>query len=206
MRNRMLLAVAAALILTLFAGTRRDAQQSKAEQYIKERETRRAEAASQGDTDTIERVLADDFVGVAPDGSFYGKATEITNKRNDHGTVTVSNQVNDITVRSYGDTAGAQGSETWGVRNANPQRGSYVWTDTGVKRNGKWQVVAEEDLQPGSPGRLRRFQTVFISSLGRNTAGYLWPSLIRAGTSQNTRNPKAKEATMPPSAASARRE
>jgi hypothetical protein len=34
--------------------------------------------------------------------------------------------------------------------------------------------------------------TVFISSRGRNTAGYLWPSLIRAGTSQNTKKQRQK--------------
>ncbi len=48
--------------------------------------------------------------------------------------------------------------------------------------------------------------TDIISSLGRNTAGYLRPSSISAGTSQITRKPKAKDATVPPSAASARRE
>jgi hypothetical protein len=33
------------------------------------------------------------------------------------------------------------------VRNTAAKRGSYVWTDTWVRRNGKWQVVAAEDLE-----------------------------------------------------------
>ena len=40
----------------------------------------------------------------------------------------VSNRLNDVKVRFYGDTAIAQGSETW------------------KKRNGRWQIVAAEDL------------------------------------------------------------
>ena len=135
-KHRMLLA-AIILFLAIFAGKAQDAEQGKAERYIQQSEAQWAEAASK----------ADDFVGVAPDGNFYDKVTEITNTRNDHGTITVSNHVNKIKVRFYGDTAVAQGSETWEVRKPAPKRGSYVWTDTWVKRNGKWQIVAAEDLE-----------------------------------------------------------
>jgi ketosteroid isomerase-like protein len=149
MRKRIFLALAAVLFLfflAIFAGKGQDTEQSKAERYIKEGEAAWAEAASKGDTDTIERVVADDYIGVDPDGNFYNKATELSNTRNDHGAITVSNHVNDINVRFYGDTAVAQGTETWEVRRPAPKRGSYVWTDTWIKRNGKWQIVAAEDL------------------------------------------------------------
>jgi hypothetical protein len=56
----------------------------------------------------------------------------------------VSNHANDIKVRFYGNTAVAQGSETWERRGG--ERGRFVWTDTWVTRNGKWQIVAAEDL------------------------------------------------------------
>ena len=146
MRKRISLSVVTVLFLAMVVGKAQDSEQSKAERYIKESEAHWAEAASKGDTATIERIVADDFIGVDPDGNFYNKATEITNTRNDNGTITVSNHVNDVNVRFYGDTAVAQGSETWEVRKPAPKRGSYVWTDTWVKRNGKWQVVASEDL------------------------------------------------------------
>ena len=147
MHKHGMLSAAIILFLAIFAGKAQDAEQVKAERYIQQNEAQWAEAASKGDTAAVERILADDFVGVAPDGSFYDKVTEITNTRNDHGTITVSNHVNKIKVRFYGDTAVAQGSETWEVRKPAPKRGSYVWTDTWVKRNGKWQVVAAEDLE-----------------------------------------------------------
>ena len=44
------------------------------------------------------------------------------------------------------DTAVAQGSETWENRTGDPKRGTYVWTDTWILRNGKWQIVAAEDV------------------------------------------------------------
>jgi hypothetical protein len=62
-----------------------------------------AEAGLKGGTATTERMLADDFLGVAPDGSFNGKAKQIADTR-DNGD-TVSNHVNEVKVRFFGDTA-----------------------------------------------------------------------------------------------------
>ena len=87
MLNRMVLAIAALLLLAVFIGKGQDSEQSKAEQC---------------------------------------EGTEITNTRNDQGTVFVSNHVNVITVQFYGNTAVVQGSETWEMRNATSKRGSYV--------------------------------------------------------------------------------
>jgi len=28
------------------------------------------------------------------------------------------------------------------------KRGKFIWTDTWLKRNGNWQIVAAEDLMP----------------------------------------------------------
>jgi aminopeptidase C len=62
----------------------------------------------------------------------------------------VSNRLNEIKVRFYGDTAIAQGDESWERRTG--QRGCFVWTDTWIRRNGHWQIVAAEDLiAPESP-------------------------------------------------------
>ena len=145
MKYRSLVVVVALLAMALFTGRAQDSEQAKAERYIKEGESQWAEADSKGDTAAVERVLADDFVGVAPDGTFYDKAEEIKNAREDNGN-TLFNHANEIKVRFFGDTAVAQGSETWERRTGEPKKGSYIWTDTWVKRNGKWQIVAAEDL------------------------------------------------------------
>ena len=108
-----------------------------------ESERQWAESVASGDTATVERILADDFVGVDPKGPLYDKAKMISDTR-EAPKYFVSNHANDIKVRFYGNTAVAQGSETWERRSG--ERGRFVWTDTWVKRNGKWQIVAAEDL------------------------------------------------------------
>jgi ketosteroid isomerase-like protein len=113
------------------------------ERYIIESERQWAESVATGDTATLERILADDFIGVDPKGPFYDKAKMISDTRNSPKYF-VSNHANDIKVRFYGDTAVAQGDETWERRSG--ERGRFVWTDTWVKRDGKWQIVAAEDV------------------------------------------------------------
>ncbi len=128
--------------------------QREAERYIIESERQWAESVATGDTSAVERILADDFVGVDPKGRFYDKAQMISDTR-DAPKYFVSNHANEVKVRFYGDIAVAQGSETWEQRTGDPLRGRFVWTDTWVRRNGKWQIVAAEDLiapeQPVKP-------------------------------------------------------
>lgn len=119
-----------------------------AESYIRQCENDWAEAAVTGDTTVLNRILADDFLGVDPDGSQYTKQDMIT-------AVTagprgyVSNRLNEVKLRFFGNTAVAQGSETWTrvrLQTGDTIRGRFVWTDTWWLRDGKWQIVAAEDL------------------------------------------------------------
>jgi ketosteroid isomerase-like protein len=145
MSFRVLFVAAPLLLVTLLSTPARDAEQVNAEAYIKQSEAEWAAAGSKGDTDAIKRILADDFLGIAPDGSYYDKAKEIENTINDQGN-TISNHVNAVKVRFFGETAVAQGSETWEQRTGQIKKGTYVWMDTWLHRNGKWQIVAAEDL------------------------------------------------------------
>ncbi|MBZ5600588.1 MAG: nuclear transport factor 2 family protein [Acidobacteriia bacterium] len=120
--------------------------QAEAERYIIESERQWAESVASGDPSAIERILADDFVGVDPEGRMYDKATMVADTRN-APKVYLSNHLNEVKVRFFGpDTAVAQGSETWERRTGEPKRGRFVWTDTWIRRNQKWQIVAAEDL------------------------------------------------------------
>ncbi|MDQ3821606.1 MAG: nuclear transport factor 2 family protein [Acidobacteriota bacterium] len=135
-----------ALILASSVGAqtpRRTTSQQAAEQYIRKSEAQWAESVATGDTTAIERILADDFIGIDPKGNFYNKAQMISDTR-DAPKYFVSNHLDDVKIRFYGDTAVAQGSESWERRNG--ERGRFVWTDTWVRRNGRWQIVAAEDL------------------------------------------------------------
>ena len=123
--------------------------QKEAERYIVESERRWAESVATGDSSTVERILADDFLGVDPKGARYDKTKMIADTRNAQQYF-VSNRLNEVKVRFYGDTAIAQGDESWQRRTG--ERGRFVWTDTWIRRNGRWQIVAAEDLiAPESP-------------------------------------------------------
>ena len=123
--------------------------QKQAERYIIESERQWAESVATGDSSVLERILADDFLGVDPKGTLYDKGKMISETRN-APQYFVSNHLNEVKVRFYGETAIAQGNESWERRTG--ERGRFVWTDTWIRRNGRWQIVAAEDLiAPESP-------------------------------------------------------
>jgi len=124
--------------------------QKEAERYISESERQWAESVASGDTSVIERILADDFVGVDPKGRQYGKTEMISETRN-APKYFVSNHLNDVKIRFYGDAAIAQGNESW--QRQTGERGRFVWTDTWIRRHGRWQVVAAEDLDAPESSR-----------------------------------------------------
>lgn len=100
---------------------------TSAEAYIRESESQWAESVATGDTKAIERILADDFIGTDPKGNLYDKATMIADTRT-APKYFVSNHLDQVKIRFYGDTAVAQGSESW--ERPNGERGRFVWTDT----------------------------------------------------------------------------
>ncbi|MFI4889918.1 MAG: nuclear transport factor 2 family protein [Steroidobacterales bacterium] len=123
-----------------------------AERTIIAGERQWADALVSGDTAAVERIVADDFVGVDPGGKEYDKPAAIEEVR-EAPKQFLSSHVNHVKVRFYGDTAVAQGDESWELRAGEHRRGRYVWTDTWVLRNGKWQIVAAEDLTVLDPER-----------------------------------------------------
>jgi hypothetical protein len=135
-----------ALLLALSMRAKRS---EGSERYIVESERQWAESVATGDPSTVERILADDFLGVVPKGTLYDKAKMIADTRNG-SQYFVSNRLNEVKVRFYSDTAIAQGDESWERRSG--ERGRFVWTDTWIRRNGRWEIVAAEDLiAPESP-------------------------------------------------------
>jgi len=115
--------------------------------YIRQAESDWAESVATHDVRVLERIMADDFEGVDIDGSHYSKADAIKEYRT-HTIDFVSNHLSEVQIRFYGQAAVAQGSESWKKKDGT--LGKFVWTDTWIKREGKWQVVAAEDLVPPS--------------------------------------------------------
>lgn len=152
MGRKALLLVAGALICAIYLARAQESGTAEAERYIKESEREWAESVATGDTTAVERILAADFVGVDPDGSFYDKAKMVAGTR-EAPKYFISNHLNEVKVRFYGETAVAQGSESWVRRTGAPLRGRFVWTDTWIRRNGQWQIVAAEDLIAPEPSK-----------------------------------------------------
>jgi hypothetical protein len=113
----------------------------RAEKYIKVSEAAWAESVATNDASVARRILADDFVGVSPDGQTYDKAHAA-----DGPSGFKSNHLEYVNIRFYGDTAVAQGSEKWERTAGGVRTGHFVWIDTWVCRIGDWRVVSAEDV------------------------------------------------------------
>jgi hypothetical protein len=98
-----------------------------------------------GDPKVVERMLADDFVGVDTKGKLYRKAAEVGWVRSAGASSHFTSDImNDVIIRFYGITAVAQGSDSWTGKSS--KKGRFVWTDVWAKRHGRWQIVATESL------------------------------------------------------------
>jgi len=133
-----------ATLLSASAFTQNDDQASD-RAYIHQAESDWAESAANQDCGAMERILADDFVGVGVDGTHYTKV-EAVNHCKTHESNFEFNHLKKVDIRFYGDMAIAQGSEGWKLKTGKP--GEFIWTDTWLKRNGTWRIVAAEDLMP----------------------------------------------------------
>lgn len=94
----------------------------------------------------LKDVLADDFQGTSPAGKRYGKKDAMITPN----PPATECRLGDITVHFFGDaTALVYGSESSLRANATgpAKKRCLVWTDTWLKRSGRWQIVAAQDNQ-----------------------------------------------------------
>lgn len=94
----------------------------------------------------ITELLADDFQGTSTRGERYTKADELRDESGPHSAHDCG--LDDAKVRFIGaSVAIVYGSEhATGKDKTNPTaKVCQVWTDTWMKRDGKWQIVAAQD-------------------------------------------------------------
>jgi hypothetical protein len=93
----------------------------------------------------LKTVLADDFQGTSTTGRRYGKDDAIAT---DTKSLARDCQLGEVKVRFFGDAMaiayGAESRVTKG-NDGNETKRCQVWTDTWLKRNGQWQIVAAQD-------------------------------------------------------------
>ena len=92
----------------------------------------------------LKDVIADDFQGTSPSGKRYGKDKAITS---DTKSLSRDCQLGEVKVRFFGDSiAIAYGAESAvKVKDGKETKRCLIWTDTWLKRAGKWQIVAAQD-------------------------------------------------------------
>ncbi len=113
---------------------------SDAERYIISSE-RQWLPTDPNEFDVIERVLADNFIGLI-DGRIYTKPDALSSAKHEPVSVT-SEHIDYVKVRFHGMTAIAQGQATVTQKNGRKVRNRYI--DTWVFENQTWRIVAAAD-------------------------------------------------------------
>jgi len=118
-----------------------------AEQTLMQMERDWNQATLAKDYKTLNRIMAEDWVGIDFKGVTTTKSESIAElkageSRNE------SVELGDMTVRVYGNSAVVIGSDTEKSRyQGKDSSGKYAWMDVFVKRNGRWQAVASESTK-----------------------------------------------------------
>jgi hypothetical protein len=107
-------------------------------------EAKWAKAACSQQSD-LQAFIADDYQGTSTTGSRYPKADAIADDPNKHSR---DCQLGEVKVRFFGNSiAVAYGAESriQKAEDGTEAKRCQVWTDTWVKRNGQWRIVAAQD-------------------------------------------------------------
>lgn len=115
---------------------------AESDAYMRKAEADWAELAVKPIPGLMERILADDYVGVSSKGDVRDKAQQL--KLDGPDPAFKSSKLDTVHYRHFGDTVIAQGGESLQRKNGGPDL-SLIWTDVWMWRDGKWQVVASQD-------------------------------------------------------------
>jgi uncharacterized protein (TIGR02246 family) len=139
------------LSLVLSAAVPIQAQQAKTDsdsaisQTLQAIERAWLNAEKNHDASTFEKLVADDWIAISPDGKSQTKDERAAEIKTAH---VVSATLGEMKVRVFGDTAVVTGTDNEiTMTDGKKSSDHYVWTDVFVKRNGKWLAVASQTAQ-----------------------------------------------------------
>ena len=101
------------------------------------------------DSATVGSMIANDFAGFNPDGKHVTKSQLLDEAKNEPNTLSSATNEN-MDVHVYGaNLATVRGTTTEKGKDKNGKQFTrrYVWVDTWMERNGKWECVAEGVMQ-----------------------------------------------------------
>jgi len=103
-----------------------------------------ADARLKGDSSYAQQLEVDDFTVVWFDGRIVNKDGDLKSYESEDAVFT-DFKIDGLKVRFYGDTAIVVGQGSIKAHTKTQDlSGKYVWTDTFVKQNGVWKVVASQ--------------------------------------------------------------
>jgi ketosteroid isomerase-like protein len=112
------------------------------EDQIKKLETDRAAAVVKGDTATLDKQTSDDYTLINMNGQVSDKAQMIEGFKSGKNKLS-SDEVSDMKVRLYGDTAIVTGKvAVKGMMGGKDVTGQALFTRVYVKKGAQWQSVA----------------------------------------------------------------
>jgi uncharacterized protein (TIGR02246 family) len=117
-----------------------------------EMERQWSESASPTEEITVvQKIFADDFLGTDTDGKLYTKSEKIEKEKArsaSEGEV-LSPRLDDVKVRFFGDNLAVLYGRESSIRKSKEGKEHtrrVVWTDTWLKRDGRWQIIAVQDM------------------------------------------------------------
>ena len=118
---------------------------AESEAYMRKAEEDWANLAVKANPGLMERILADDYVGVSSENEVRDKAKYLKDVAAEkYSGKFTSSKLDYVNYRHFGDTVLAQGAESVKRADGSPDL-KLIWTDVWMWRDGKWQVVASQD-------------------------------------------------------------
>ena len=117
---------------------------AESDAYMRKAEADWAEVDVRPMPGLMERILADDYVGVNSDNAVRDKGKMIALAAEPHSGNYGSSTLEYVHYRHFGDTVLAQGQEALHRKDGKPDL-RLIWTDVWMWRDGKWQIVASQD-------------------------------------------------------------
>lgn len=134
------------ILLTLIVGGGSTVAQDDAAQTVQKLERAWLDAYEQHDSKAMDAIVADDFSITFPNGSMQTKPQIMAslNPSRPPGAPTMKFRTEEVRARVYGDTVILTGLVITEIQRAGQGNSTEQqrYTDTYVKRNGRWQVVA----------------------------------------------------------------
>ena len=150
MHIRIFVAVMAPVFFSLPACTQQShwaSPDDKTAQYIIDMERKWAEGVCV-DNGVVAGLLADDFQGTSTAGARFTKADELRDEKAPR--IAHDCGLDETKVRFFGDDLAIVYGSEHAVGKDRLQPGAKVcqiWTDTWLKRSGRWQIIASQDIR-----------------------------------------------------------